>query len=86
MREHHPPAAVSLDEQTHMNSALGFSIDEVAVIMGKLTLDVADLNLLSERQGGDVDLCSRALLQEVHKFPLLPDQSTNQMLQRQDLL
>lgn len=44
-------------------------------------MDVADLNLLCERQGGDVDLCSRALLEEVHEFPLLPDQSTNQMLQ-----
>lgn len=52
----------------------------------KLTLDVADLKLLGERQYGDIDLCSRALLQKVHELPLLPDQSTNQMLQRQVLI
>jgi hypothetical protein len=42
-----------------------------------LTFYVADLDVLCVRQGGDVDLGTRCLLQKTHVPSLLANQSTN---------
>lgn len=46
----------------------------------RLTLDMTDLELLCVRQSGDVDLCTRALLQETHIPALFPNQTSNKVL------
>lgn len=45
-----------------------------------LTFYVTNLELLGIRQGGNVDLCSRVLLQEAHISTLLPNKSPYKML------
>lgn len=49
-----------------------------------LTFDVADLDVLGVRQGGDVDLGTRCLLEKAHVASLLANQPTNQVLQERD--
>lgn len=48
------------------------------------TLYVTDLELLCIRQGGDIDFCTRGLLQETHISPLLPNQTSHKMLVPED--
>ena len=49
-----------------------------------LTFDVADLDVLGVRQGGDVDLGTRCLLEKTHVASLLANQPTNQVLRERE--
>lgn len=49
----------------------------------ELTLYVTDLEVLCVGQRGDVDLCTRVLLDVAHKPPLLPNQPPDQELGQQ---
>ena len=49
-----------------------------------LTLYVTDLGVLGVTLGGDVDLCARVLLDEIHDISLLADQPPDKLLVQED--
>lgn len=65
-----------LPRSTSLNSKIQFQLME-------LTLYVTDLEVLCVGQRGDVDLCTRVLLDVAHKPPLLPNQPPDQELGQQ---